>query len=416
LKIAIVTLGCKLNWFESQALSEKLREAGFTVVADADEADVVVVNTCTVTNRADSKSALVMKHAKKAGKTVVATGCFATTDGARIEELSWADLVVKNEDKLQIPELLRRRDGISATLREHPTEFPIVTRFERTRAFLKIQDGCDHFCSYCKIPHARGRSRSLDTETVLDFASTLLESGYREIVLTGINISSYRSGGDTLSTLAGRLMELPGDFRLRLSSLQPDEFEPSLIGFLEHPKFAPHFHLSLQSGSRTVLERMERPYSPERYLELVGRIREVRPDCGISTDIIAGFPGETDDEQAETEVFIRKARFTRVHLFPYSPRLHTKASRMPDLPEEIKKSRVRRLESISVETAEAFIRETMVGKTQRVLGEAKNGVRSNGYNGSYVPCTSNTAWKENAWTDFTPAGTRMVKGIVELVD
>ncbi|MFN4217551.1 MAG: MiaB/RimO family radical SAM methylthiotransferase, partial [Brevinematales bacterium] len=287
MKIAIVTVGCKLNQFESDALAQRLRESGFEIVEDMADADTVVINTCTVTNTADSKSRQYMKQAKRLEKCVIVTGCYATTDGEEIKRRGLADMVVSNENKFTLPSLL-----LENSLRERE-DFPLVVEYERTRAYLKIQDGCNRFCSYCKIPYGRGRSRSLSFLEVISRFEELVKRGYKEIVLTGVNISDYRDGERGLAKLVKNLLDIPGEYRLRLSSLQPDQFEMELLDVLFHPRMTPHFHLSLQSGSDTVLSRMRRHYTAREFLALCQRIRSVREDTSLTTDIIVGFPGET---------------------------------------------------------------------------------------------------------------------------
>lgn len=386
MKIAIETVGCKLNQFESQALAESLSQAGFEIVTDATSADTVVVNTCSVTNMADVKSRQIIRKARRAGKMVVATGCYATTDAAALENPDLADIVIKNNAKFKLPEILKSRERVSSLRHDSlEEEFPVVHQFERTRATVKIQDGCNQFCSYCKIPHARGRSRSLPAGNVLQAVRTLLEENYREIVLTGINISDYKTETHTLSRLVKDILELPYDFRLRLSSLQPDLFESELLDCLSHPKFAPHFHLSLQSGSKTVLERMNRHYTPEEFIAIASQIRERRPDAGISTDIIVGFPGETDAEFEETLELTRRVQFTRVHAFTYSRRSHTRASRLPDMNGGIKKERLEWLEKTVNDGALEFIRAHVIGKEAVILTETAEKGETRGYTGQYFP-------------------------------
>ncbi len=418
MKIYIETVGCKLNQFESSALAEKFREGRASVVDRLEESDTVVVNTCTVTNAADVKSRQVMRRARKLGKRVVATGCYATTDFDGLDGSGLADLVVRNDRKFSIPDLLRDRLDLEKRLPPTPRdeEFPVVRQFDRTRAFLKVQDGCDRFCSYCKIPHARGRSRSLSPERALSFLKILLDAGYREVVLTGVNLSDYRYNNVRLSGLVEKALEIPGpDFRLRLSSLQPDEFEARLPDFLHHPRFAAHFHLSLQSGSATVLARMERNYTPEFFLDLCGRIRARRDDCGITTDIIAGFPGETEQEFEDTLETVRRARFTRVHAFPYSPRSGTKASRMKTLDGLTVKNRVRRLDQDALETALNFARERVVGREQTVLAENPENGFGTGYTSNYLKVTCPLAWTENEFVRVVPDGVKSGgPGVMEL--
>jgi threonylcarbamoyladenosine tRNA methylthiotransferase MtaB len=377
--VYIATLGCKLNRFESDALTESLRASGFDIARKLEDADTVVVNTCTVTNQADARSRGILRKAKRMGKFTVATGCYATADFDELSRSDFADLVLGNTNKFRLAEFLG-----SAAAETMDADFPRITSFERTRAYIKIQDGCGKFCSYCRIPYARGKSRSLAPERILTAARGLIANGYKEIVLTGVNISDYRHGDMRLARLTGSLLDLDGDFRLRLSSLQPDEFEPELIEYLGHPRFTDHFHISLQSGSGGVLERMNRHYTPDYFLGLTARIRDKKPDCGLTTDIIVGFPGETDEEFAETVSLTRAAGFTRAHLFPYSPRKGTRAARMKDVHGNVKSERETRLREIYLDTAKDFIARHVIGKPQRALIENITNGTANGYTSNYL--------------------------------
>jgi threonylcarbamoyladenosine tRNA methylthiotransferase MtaB len=377
--VYIATLGCKLNQFESEALAESLRGSGFDIARKIDDADTVVVNTCTVTNQADARSRGILRKAKRLGKFTVATGCYATADYDALAHSDFADLVLGNTNKFRLAEFLGSHTPVTVD-----GDFPQITSFERTRAYIKIQDGCEKFCSYCRIPYARGKSRSLAPERILSAARSLAANGYKEIVLTGVNISDYRYDGIRLARLTGDLLELDGDFRIRLSSLQPDEFEPELIDYLGHPRFTDHFHISLQSGSAGVLTRMNRHYTPEYFLGLTDRIRAKKPDCGLTTDIIVGFPGETDIEFEETVSLARRAVFTRAHLFPYSHRKGTRSARLKDVHGNVKSEREARLREIYLDTAKDFIGREVIGKPQRVLIENIENGTANGYTSNYL--------------------------------
>ncbi len=383
MKIHMINMGCKLNSFEGDAILDSLRQKGHTICKDQEDAEVVIVNTCTVTSKADDKGRKYMRRAKNQGKKVIATGCYATTDGLGLAEENYIDLILRNEQKFSVHEYLPLLE-LSTKLvdGQDSTEFPEISGFERTRAFLKIQDGCDKFCSFCKIPFARGRSRSQDPQKIFFAFQKLLDAGYKEIVLTGINLSDYRANG--LGELVKSLLSFEGDFRLRLSSLQPDEFDPVLLECLSHPKFCPHFHLSVQSGSDNVLKKMFRHYTRHEFLSLVKGIRAIRPDVGITTDIIVGFPEETEQDFQDTLDMVREAKFSRVHIFPYSRREGTTASRMKDFPSTLKKEREDRLLKVYQETAVAFAQKHCVGKSYRALTEtAKNGIRE-AYTENYI--------------------------------
>lgn len=379
MKVYISTVGCKLNQFESEAIAEQLHDKGYTIVSDMEESDTVVVNTCTVTARADTKCRQIMRKAKNHGKYVVATGCYATTDFESLRKSDFVDLVVNNDNKFELASFLEHTKPVNTL-----NSFPLVSSFERTRAFIKIQDGCNQFCSYCKVPFARGRSKSFQAKQVTDMAKKLVSHGYKEIVLTGVNISDYHDENTGLAGLVGMILALDGDFRLRLSSLQPDKFENRLLDFIGHPKFANHFHLSLQSGSQTVLKRMNRHYSPDNFTKLCETIRSKDPSCGISTDIIVGFPEESDKEFLETLNLVEKNSFSRVHIFPYSPREGTRAALMPDMDKKIKKERVKMLADTARKNAIAFAEKHLIGSEERVLIETQHEKLWNGYTSNYI--------------------------------
>ncbi len=383
MKIYVHTIGCKLNYFESEAVAEDLRKHGHDIVHNLQESDTVIVNTCTVTAKADSKSRQEMKKAKRLGKQVIATGCYATTDFETLTNYDYIDQVIDNKHKLHISDYLEKTKQ-----HIHPIdEFPVVSRFERTRAFIKIQDGCNKFCSYCKIPYARGRSLSYHPDRIQEALEHLIAEGYKEIVITGVNISDYHFGNTNLTALVELLLKSEGDYRLRLSSLQPDEFDLALVEFVNNPRFARHFHLSLQSGSDGVLKRMNRHYTRADFLNLVHEIRKVCPDCGITTDIIVGFPGETDYEFEETLLLVKKAVFTRVHLFPYSPREGTPAARKKDIPLSIKKNREIQLRKIVHQSLKDFLEKNFLNQKQNILIETHQNGISQGYNSQYLKCS-----------------------------
>ncbi len=410
MKVTLVTVGCKLNQFESDALAQKLRENGFEIVESIDEADVVVINTCTVTNAADSKSRQPMKQAKRKGKKVVVTGCYATTDGEEILRRGLADIILPNETKFTLPSLLLESTP------EEKEDFPLVMEYERTRAYLKIQDGCNRFCSYCKIPYGRGRSRSLASTEVLKRFRELVGHGFKEIVLTGVNISDYQDEEASLFTVVSRMLEEEGNFRIRLSSLQPDQFEEAFLDILHHPKLTPHFHLSLQSGSSTVLKRMRRHYTTEFFLRLCEKIRLARQDTALTTDIIVGFPGETDEEFRETVNLVKQVRFSRVHLFSYSPRAGTWAAAQDQLPEDLKKHRLHELEKVALSTAESWVRETILGKPCTVLVEETTNDYAYGYTEHYLYAKVKGNFPQNVFIPCTPTDTWVHQGAISVVE
>lgn len=383
-KFHLINLGCKLNAFEGDALMEKLCALGHEK-ASHEDADIVIVNTCTVTSKADEKGKKLMRRAKALGKKVIATGCYATTDGMELAEENYIDLILRNEQKFDIPLYLPLLEiGQKLIQKKGEGGFPEVSGFERTRAFLKVQDGCNKFCSFCKIPFARGRSKSQDFDKIHQAFRILLDAGYKEIVLTGINLTDFSCESGRLGSLVKSLLSYEGDYRVRLSSLQPDDFDSVLLECLSHPKMAAHFHLSVQSGSDSVLKRMNRRYTSSDYLKLIHKIRSIRPDTGISTDIIVGFPSETDEEFLETLAMVKEALFVRVHIFPYSQRAGTAAALMPDLPLNIKKQRESLLLEACKNAALCFAHTYCLGKPYKALTESDKKGRREAYTENYI--------------------------------
>ncbi len=412
MRVFLETIGCKLNQFETEALSEKFRENGFEIANSIEESDIVIVNSCTVTNKADAKSRNAVNRAKRSGKFVVLTGCYATTDFQRLKGLIEADLVVKNENKFSIPTLLKKEKLVE----EEKNIFPFVSFFEKTRAFIKVQDGCNNFCSYCKIPIARGRSVSLEPERILRFAERLIAKKYKEIVITGVNISDYNYKGFRLYNLVSDIIKISGEYRIRLSSLQPDEFDTRFLDLLDSEKFSPHFHISLQSGSDSVLRRMNRHYDTNFFCSLVFSIFEKRRDTGISTDIIVGFPEESDEEFNQTLELINKISFSRIHIFTYSRRENTKAFYMKDLPSVVKREREKLLKESFKRNVKIFVEREVLNKPQKILIEQKEKNFFTGYTGNYFKVYSRKNLKENEFYDFIPVKYVINNTEVELYD
>jgi len=337
--VSFATLGCRLNQVDTQQIQAALEARGFRTVAFDEPADVVVVNTCTVTARAEFSDRQMIRRAARVSDraTLVVTGCWAQTSPDDVAAMAEVDLVVGNGDKHRLPDLL---DGVVAD-RVHVTDIarvravdaaPIGRISGRSRAFLKVQDGCQHRCAFCIVPFARGASRSLDPKRVFDQAQLLVEAGHPELVLTGVDLGHY--GADlfprtSLAALLRRLAEIPGLRWIRLSSLLPAYFTPELIEVLTATRaIAPHFHVPLQSGSDRVLRRMRRPYDTRMYRALVERLVAARPRLGLGADVIAGFPGETEADFAETIALVQDLPFSYLHVFPYSARRGTEAARL----------------------------------------------------------------------------------------
>ena len=406
-RIAFHNLGCKVNSYETEAMLRQMQEHGWEIVPFEPGADVYVINTCTVTNIADRKSRQMLHRAKQMNPEalVAAVGCYAQVAGKGLLKDPAVDMVIGNNEKSRLPELIESRleKGADALFVEDIgqvkefEELPFGGSSEKTRAFIKIEDGCNQFCSYCLIPYARGRVRSRAPESTLAEARRLAEEGFKEIVLTGIHMASYgldfpgdagraEGYGEPLLRLIGQLAEIGGIRRIRLGSLEPRIITPAFAERLAAvPKLCPHFHLSLQSGSESVLRRMNRKYTPEAFLGETEALRGAFERPALTTDVIVGFPGETEAEFEETVRFLEQAKFYETHVFRYSRRAGTVADRLPDqIPEAVKAKRSAVLLELNQENKAAF-EKGLIGKIREVLLEE--------------PLPERGA---DVWTGFTP--------------
>lgn len=452
MKIAFYTLGCKVNQYETEALKEEFARAGYQVTGEDDVADIYVINTCTVTNLADRKSRQYIRRMKRRSPEAViaVTGCYAQTKPEEVASVEGVDIVAGNGEKNELRKYIegfivkreaeeKEDDAVSpltgsnqagdtgnpltcsnpmnrhklcrVTPYKDLTEYKssgIITSMEsRTRAYIKIEEGCNRFCSYCMIPYARGPVRSRSMEEIIREAKTLIDKGFKELILTGINTALYGAernleGRATETTLYDRaakpapcsgieplikaLSDIPGDFRIRLSSLEPTVINAEYVkGLLKYEKLCHHLHLSIQSGSDEVLGKMNRRYTVDEYMDIVNALKDFDPLYGITTDIIAGFPGETEAAFGETLAAVDAAGFCRVHCFRYSKRSGTKAAEMPDqIPGNVKNERLERLAEKAGEAASAFY-EKCRGSIRQVLFEEKTeeGLLT-GYTDNYV--------------------------------
>jgi len=377
MKFSVINLGCRSNYFDGELLAQKLTEKGYTRVQE--QADIYIINTCTVTSEADRSSRQFIYRAKRENPKaiVVATGCYAQTNPQALARLKEVDLVVGNSHKDQLVEILEdylqgrgERVFVDNIFKDSQVKnFDLVVFFERVRPFIKVQEGCNNFCTFCVIPYARGKLRSVPMEKVLEQVRSLAESGFKEIVLTGTQLTQY--GWDLNTSLYQLLLELGRikDVELfRLSSLYPSEIDQKLLDLItQEERIAPHFHLSLQSGSNRILKLMERDYTVEDYIKLVETIVQRRPISAIGTDIIVGFPTETEEDFEETYKLVQNLPFAYLHVFSYSDRPHTKASKMfPKVEERFKKERVRLLKALDQKKREDF-KASMKGKTLRAI-------------------------------------------------
>ena len=389
-KAALHNLGCKVNAYELEAIQQMLEQQGYEIVPFAPGADIYIINTCTVTNIADRKSRQMLHKAKKMNPdaVVVACGCYVQAAGEKLEQDSAIDLVVGNNKKKEIPAILeeyfrekeegRSGSGTWVTDMTHNREYETLSisrTAEHTRAFIKVQDGCNQFCTYCIIPYARGRVRSRRPEDVLEEVRRLAESGCQEVVLTGIHLSSYGvdlEEGQNLLALIRTIHAMDGIRRIRLGSLEPgiitEEFAEAIAAL---PKVCPHFHLSLQSGCDTVLERMNRRYRSEEYMEKCRLLRRVYDRPALTTDVIVGFPGETEEEFEASRAFVEEVNFFETHIFKYSRREGTRAAAMPDqIPEQEKTRRSHILLELDERRRQEYM-ESFLGEEKEVLLEEK---------------------------------------------
>jgi threonylcarbamoyladenosine tRNA methylthiotransferase MtaB len=378
--VAIESLGCKLNQAEIQQIAGQLAAAGYLIVPPDEKADIYILNTCTVTHVADRKSRHLLSQARRRNPAaqLIAIGCYAEREPGALSRIEGVELVLGNEQKWHLLELLETGKTASP-----PSFFPPLSG-ERTRSFIKVQDGCRSFCAYCIVPLVRSREYSVPADEVLAQLKEKAAAGFKEVVLTGTEIGNYKSGSETLKELLEHILAETDIPRLRLSSLQPRHIMPGLLALWKNTRLCPHFHLSLQSGSDTVLKRMKRRYQTADYSRVIAAIRESIPDAAITTDIIVGFPGESDTEYKETCDFCRRMKFARMHVFPYSPRPGTAAASMPaQVPEPEKKERSSNMLALARESAQIYHKQ-LSGKTLDVLWEQQtNGVWS-GLTGNYI--------------------------------
>ena len=379
-KAALHNLGCKVNAYETEAMQGLLEDSGYEIVPFHEKADIYIINTCTVTNMADRKSRQMLHRARKMNPDAIVAACGCYVQEKPEEVADCVDIVIGNNRKKEIVHILEEyekgREGIRKDLVDigHTREYEdlhLSRTAEHTRAYIKVQDGCNQFCSYCIIPYARGRVRSRSMESVRGEVETLARNGYQEVVLTGIHLSSYGidTGTDLLS-LIRTVHEVAGIKRIRLGSLEPriitEEFAEAIAGL---PKMCPHFHLSLQSGCTETLKRMNRRYTAEEYYEKCELLRKYFRNPALTTDVIVGFPGETEEEFKASRDFIDKVDFYETHVFKYSRREGTKAAAMPDqVPEEEKTRRSNILLDLSRKKQAAY-EQRLLGTTQEVLIE-----------------------------------------------
>lgn len=397
-KVAFYTLGCKVNQYETEAMLEIFENNGYTGVDSEEYADVYVINTCTVTHMSDRKSRQYIRRVKKKNpKSIIAVvGCYSQVSPEEILEIEDVNLVMGTHDRKSIVEKVESIDCTSKLstvddimkVKEFE-EIEIVQTNGRNRAFIKIQDGCDRYCTYCIIPYARGRIRSRELDGIVNEVSNLSKNGFKEVVLTGIHVASYGrdlKDGSSILTVIKEVAKIDGIERIRLSSVEPILFTDEFVDEIcKIDKLVPHYHLSLQSGSDRTLKRMNRRYTAEEYKRIVDKLRERISDVAITTDVIVGFPGETDEEFDETLEFLKETKLMHTHVFKYSPRKGTPAASMEDqVDPQLKNLRSATLLDLCVTNFKEFASQ-YIGETMRVLFEDKN---SEGYyeglTGNYI--------------------------------
>lgn len=407
-RIAFKTLGCRVNLFETDSLASKFEANGYEVVSDDSQADVIVINTCTVTNQSDQKCRQTIRQLRRKNPTAViaVTGCMVNNHKEELISSDIADYVIDNGHKSALFGIIddHFHKGIAEpdTYGIDPFGYDPAFNTFHTRSLIKIQDGCDNFCSYCIIPTVRGRSTSRKAEDIYRNISEVVDHGFKEIVLTGVNMGRYHYENTGFEALVENILAIDGDFRVRISSIEPDDFSDTFLSLFEHEKLAPHMHVCLQSGSENTLRRMHRFYTAEQFRAMCQRIRHFRPDFNITTDVIVGFPGETDAEFEESCQFAKEIGFSHIHTFKYSVRTGTKAATMPDqIPEHLKTERSQIMRDISMENKMKYFLQ-MQGQTQRLLIERidSKGIAT-GYGENYIPVMiKNTKLQRNTFTDI----------------
>lgn len=405
MKVGICSLGCKVNIYESELVTNILKNNNYTVVYFEDKADIYIINTCSVTNESDKKSRKMINRAKKNNPAaiIIVMGCYSQVNAEDID----VDIVLGNKDKSKIVEIIeeyiktKQKKKIIYDLTKVEFEKMEITNFDsHTRAFVKIQDGCNAFCSYCIIPYVRGRVRSKDPEDVIKEVTTLVEKGYKEIVLTGIHTGRYGTDiNTTLEELLNKLVNIPNIYRIRLSSIEINEITPGIKELLKENKvMAKHLHIPLQSGSNKILKLMNRRYNKEEFLSMVDNLRDI-PDISLTTDLIVGFPNEGEEEFNETIDTLKKIGFIKIHTFPYSKRKGTPAAIMDNqvFPEE-KKKRVHRILDLSNKYEHNFY-ESKIGKIYDGVVE----IHSNGttivHTSNFIPVIINDIVEEGTIVD-----------------
>ena len=383
-KIAFYTLGCKVNQYETEGMIDLFKKSGYEIVDFQDKADYYIINSCTVTNQAASKSRKRVRRAKRRNPDakVVMVGCYPQAFTDEVEEIQEVDYIIGSSGKKNIVELLEKKEDETDIFLSEMKKFDNIKKFEdmhlneineRTRANVKIEDGCNQFCSYCIIPYARGPIKSRKEESIIREIKNLIQNGVKEIVLTGTHLGKYgldKNKNNELSKLVEKIVQIKGDFRLRLSSIEVTEIDKKLIHLIkENKKICSHLHLPLQNGSNVILRAMNRPYTVEKFSKVVNNLRNKIPNISLTTDVIVGFPGESDKDFERTVNFVKEMKFSRLHVFPFSPRKGTPAADMkPKIPDLIKKKRRNKLLEINKKLMKNY-QNNFINKIKKVVIE-----------------------------------------------
>ena len=412
MKFSILTLGCKVNQYESNMMKEKMLSSNFIYTENFKESSIIIVNTCSVTDVSDKKCLKLIRRLKRENENsiLVVVGCSSFNNQDLYKSLD-IDILLGNKDKSKIDILIKNyiknKKEIVRFYNTRDLEFEdmSISKFDHVRAFIKIEDGCDNFCSYCIIPYVRGSVRSKNMEKVINEAKVLCENGHKEIVLTGIHTGQYNDDGYDLTDLINELSKIDTLKRIRISSIEITELNDKFLNMLyKNDKVCDHLHIPLQAGSNKILKKMNRKYDLSYFEEKINKIRSIRPDISITTDIIVGFPDETDVDFEDTLNFSKKINFSKIHVFPYSKRIGTPAASMPNqVSEQVKKNRVKKLIELSNSLEDAYYKK-FIGKNLSVLIEdVKNNV-SIGHTSNYLKVSINKKLNKNEIYDILYGG------------
>ena len=392
MRIAFKTLGCRVNLYETDALASQFKAAGYEVIENEGDADIYIVNTCTVTNQSDQKCRQALNQIRRSHPTAViaATGCMVNHRKQEMLDSGVVNFAIDNERKYSLFNIIDSfmkgepvdPEGFDKDLFSYSPAFDTF----HTRSLIKIHDGCNNFCSYCIIPNVRGRATSRCDKEIYDNIRQVVDHGFKEIVLTGVNMGRYQYGNVNFEQLIEGILKIDGDFRVRISSIEPDNFSDRFLSLFENPKLTPHMHICLQSGAENTLREMHRHYTAAQFKEMCDRIKAAIPDFNITTDVIVGFPGETEEDFAESAELCREIGFSHIHTFKYSVRTGTKAATMSNqIPETVKTERSAIIRQISAENKLKYFKQ-MLGKPQKMLIERimADGT-ARGYGENYIP-------------------------------